>query len=126
MSLISVADFTGYINLGRGARIAALSPHPDDIALSCGGLMQALLSFNFEITLVSCFTESVYAPFIDEEMQVPAIVRAMRLTEDEQYAASINAQYIALSLNDVSLRYPDPEQWICQSPDLDETYVMLE
>ena len=116
-------DNVQLLNLSLGSSVLAISPHPDDIALSCGGLMRYLEISSVEITIVSCFTRSVYAPFALTESSSIDEICGLRQAEDQQYAQRIGAHYIALELDDTSIRYPDDEdEWICAQPQLEPVF----
>ena len=109
------------LELSQSSRVLAIAPHPDDIALSCGGLMRQLSEV--ELTLLTCFSSSLYAPFVEDAVLSAEAVRAIRTGEDREYAHRIGARYIDLGLDDVSVRFSDPEDWICVQPIVDDAYV---
>jgi len=111
------------IGLSSSSRILAVSPHPDDIALSCGGLMRLLQ--DIDITLFTCFTRSYYAPFVELKAALSDVVREIRTREDREYARQVGAKYIELGLEDVSVRFPDMAEWICKHPKKENSYVSL-
>lgn len=66
--------------------ICYLSPHPDDVALSCGGSVAADTSAGAEVTLITVFSEGPRA--------------AQRRQEDERAAAILGARLCPLELPD--------------------------
>jgi LmbE family N-acetylglucosaminyl deacetylase len=83
-------------------RTLALSPHPDDIALSLGG---AILSgfFARPILLVSFFTISKYAPFYTGDNTV-ANISKIRGLEDKAFAQSTGLYLQNMKKPDAPLR----------------------
>jgi LmbE family N-acetylglucosaminyl deacetylase len=76
-----------------------------------------------ELTFLTCFTHSLYAPFTDAAELSAEAVRAIRTAEDREYARRIGARYIDLGLEDVTVRFSDEEDWICACPVKDDAYV---
>lgn len=111
---------SGCLNIDTDGWILAVSPHPDDIALSCGGFLRTLKSAR--ISLISCFTLSIYAPLAAEGDLTPAAVQKIRRAEDEEYASRIGAERLDLGLPDVTLRYADSDLWLNEQPQRDEAY----
>lgn len=66
--------------------ICYLSPHPDDVALSCGGSVAADAAAGAEVTLITVFSEGPRA--------------AQRREEDERAAALLGARLCPLELPD--------------------------
>jgi LmbE family N-acetylglucosaminyl deacetylase len=109
------------LELSPTSHVLAIAPHPDDIALSCGGLMRRLSSI--DVTVLTCFNRSLYAPFANGVELSAETVRGIRTAEDREYARRIGATYVDLSLDDVSLRFSEEEDWVCSSPIKDAAYV---
>jgi LmbE family N-acetylglucosaminyl deacetylase len=79
-----------------------------------------------DLTLLTCFSRSLYAPFAKvAELTVP-VVQTIRTSEDEVYARKLGAHRIDLGLDDVSLRYDDYNDWLNVQPSHDETYNVLD
>ncbi len=116
-------DILGKMGLAPDSSVLAISPHPDDAALSCGGFLRCLSGV--EITLLTCFSHSIYAPFAGETPLTVESVHMIRSSEDEEYAHRINASRLDLELQDVSLRYSDYSDWLQEKPKLDETFSKL-
>jgi LmbE family N-acetylglucosaminyl deacetylase len=96
---------------GARPRVLVLSPHPDDVALSVGGLVR-LLRPEVRLTIVSVFTRSVAAPLVPRPARSPALVSDRRKSEDRAYCQKIGAHLADLDYPDVSLRgYPRGE-WL--------------
>jgi LmbE family N-acetylglucosaminyl deacetylase len=103
------------------SKILVLSPHPDDAAFSCGGLLR--LWPHADVTIVSCFTRSGYAPR-DVAHGDPNRVTTLRRREDEAYARRIGAGLVWLGFADTSCRhglacdpcaYPDEEPGLAEA-----------
>jgi LmbE family N-acetylglucosaminyl deacetylase len=78
-------------------RIALVSAHPDDIALSLGGLVRRL--GDASLVLVTCFTASCTRDRSDATETTRA-----RAAEDAAYARHIGAQFLQLPFADTSIR----------------------
>lgn len=111
------------LSLTSNRSLLAIAPHPDDIALSCGGLIRRLQGI--EITLLTCFSQSIYAPLADVNSLAREIVYKIRREEDEEYCRRNNLQRVDLKLEDVTIRYPNDTDWIQETPELDETFLAL-
>lgn len=86
-------------------QVLALSPHPDDIALSCGGSIQRVPSYR--LTILTCFTVSVWAPYASREHRTRSEIRALRIDEDHRYAGMLGAGLKTLPLPDITVRCPE-------------------
>jgi LmbE family N-acetylglucosaminyl deacetylase len=109
------------LRLSGSSRVLAVAPHPDDIALSCGGLVRRLSGV--ELRILTCFSRSLYAPFADVGELTPELVRKIRTAEDARYARRIKAMRVDLGLEDVSLTRADPDTWLCEHPIEDSAYT---
>ncbi|BBD72928.1 hypothetical protein HS1genome_1317 [Sulfodiicoccus acidiphilus] len=76
-----------------------LSPHPDDLALSIGGILSLGLLNGY--SAVTVFTESRYSP---AAMIPPSEVSAARRAEDLRYFSSLGASVTHLGFPDTSMR----------------------
>jgi LmbE family N-acetylglucosaminyl deacetylase len=86
-------------------RIAVVSPHCDDAALSIAAALHALARGGAELAILSVFTESAWAPYLPGPAEVEPITR-LRAAEDAAYARSLGARVIPLGLRDGPLRCP--------------------
>lgn len=105
------------------ASILAVSPHPDDIALSCGGLMRKLIGSN--LTLVTCFSRSSYAPEVNKQLLAVDDIYKLRCLEDKKYAARISAKRIDFMLDAASLRFKEPSLRLQECPEHEDIYYQL-
>jgi LmbE family N-acetylglucosaminyl deacetylase len=97
-------------------KIVVVSPHPDDAALSCGGLLR--MARDAHLTIVSCFTRSAYAP-LDAAHGHRSRVTELRQREDQAYAECIGADLVSLPLPDTSVRHgpaSDPDRGLDEEP----------
>jgi LmbE family N-acetylglucosaminyl deacetylase len=85
-----------------GGPLLLLSPHPDDLCFSAGGLL-ARGSHGAAQAIVA-FSRSRYAPQIPAADGDETKVSALRGAEDDRYFATIGATRMALDLPDCTLR----------------------
>jgi LmbE family N-acetylglucosaminyl deacetylase len=85
-----------------GRRIALLSPHPDDIAYSCGGLV-ARRPAGVELHMLTVFGKSKWAVKRALRRRPPELTTAQRLAEDRAYCDAAGIHYTALELPDAGL-----------------------
>lgn len=79
-------------------KVVFLSPHFDDLAYSCSGLLSAKL----ELTVINIFTSSKYAPnLLTHDSNIISQIRAL---EDRSFCSSYNLPFINLGFPDSSLR----------------------
>lgn len=78
-------------------RIAVISPHADDAALSLGGLMTRLTTA--EVSIYTCFSRSCTIDLSDS----PATT-TLRSLEDDSYASNVHARLIRFGLPDTNVR----------------------
>lgn len=85
-------------------RVTVVSPHRDDAALSAAATLDLLARRGAAVTLVSCYTRSVWAPCL-EGATVEEVTR-IRKEEDERYVRGLGGRSLGLSLDDAPLRRP--------------------
>jgi LmbE family N-acetylglucosaminyl deacetylase len=98
--LSTTADWTSGL-LGRP--VLALSPHPDDIAFSVGGLLRWLAA-RTDITLVTVFTRNVWVPNLEVSEPDEETVSRLRQAEDVRYCERVGVHRVPLGLPDAGLR----------------------
>jgi LmbE family N-acetylglucosaminyl deacetylase len=85
-------------------RIALLSPHPDDLALSIGGTLRVLAEAHaIDATIFTIFSHSQNAGQVAAHGDVAAVT-ALRRAEDESYARAIGAELRHLGFPDSTRR----------------------
>ena len=82
---------------GLTLSIAVVSPHPDDAALSIGGILARKRCSS--ISIVTCFSESCSIETTDTD-----ITTKVRLAEDEAYVEFIGARLVRLGFPDTNVR----------------------
>jgi LmbE family N-acetylglucosaminyl deacetylase len=86
-------------------KIAVVSPHRDDAALSLGLSIGAWIEAGHSVTVVNCFTRSEYAPFSDADSLHANdrlhYVTALRLREDVAWQKQYPGR---LTLHDLNLK----------------------
>jgi LmbE family N-acetylglucosaminyl deacetylase len=103
-------------------KIVVVSPHRDDAALSLGLTIQAWLAARHTVTVVNCFTRTVYAPFSDAQSlhanDRMSYVTALRLREDEvwQRLSGRGLTFVDLRLKDAPIRLRCAVDDVCQTP----------
>jgi LmbE family N-acetylglucosaminyl deacetylase len=98
--LSDAVDWTSSL-LGRP--VLALSPHPDDIAFSVGGLLRWLAA-RTDITLVTVFTRNVWVPNLELPEPDEETVSRLRQAEDVRYCERVGVRRVPLGLPDAGLR----------------------
>jgi LmbE family N-acetylglucosaminyl deacetylase len=78
-------------------RLLLIAAHPDDIALSIGGVTSRLAAA--EVLLITCFSQSCSSAVSDL-----ATVSRLRAAEDDAYAADLGFQVARLDLPDTNVR----------------------
>jgi LmbE family N-acetylglucosaminyl deacetylase len=86
----------------RGRRVACLSPHPDDIAYACGGLLAARTAGS-EIHVLTVFGRSRWAVQRSLRELAPDQISALRRDEDRAYCARAGLQLSYFAFPDASL-----------------------
>ena len=99
--------------------IIFVSPHFDDVVLSCGGMLAHLARRRADILLVTVFTAD-----LPDGMQVPPLAwelheqwgekkrpHWMRGSEEKKIAEHLGARYLWLDVLDAMYRYPTMQDW---------------
>jgi LmbE family N-acetylglucosaminyl deacetylase len=119
-----------------------VSPHPDDIALSCGGLVAGLRSRDEMVVIVTVFGGAGSSPYLTDYQRnalgfggaaigaasgdaigaapSPDAAMAGRRHEDERYAGSVGAQIVYLNLPDAVFRGYEGEAQLMGTPRPDD------
>lgn len=90
-------------------KVIFFSPHPDDIALSLGGLLGLNYNHNFFYpVLYTVYTKSNHAPYL--KIVDSVAISEIRIKEDKSYTLSIGGEYIYGEQQEGLLRgYPNIE-----------------
>lgn len=118
---------------------AFVSPHPDDIALSCGGLVASLRERGERVVIVTLFCGAGSRPALTDYQRnalgfgdgagaggaagatpSPDEAMARRRAEDERFARSIGAQIVSLELPDAVFRGYEGEPELMGTPRPDD------
>lgn len=91
-----------FIKKLKEKKLLFLSPHFDDIAISCGGLLHKISS-NCNITILNVFSISNFAPYFPEMYDINAISE-IREYEDHNFCESLNIEQINLGFKEAPLR----------------------
>ena len=96
---------------GKRRRVMVVEPHPDDAALSVGGLMLQRRA-DCEFLIVTMATQSVATTYrtLHREFFDIETVSGLRKAESEMVARLLWGRHIPLGLVDASLRY-HPQNW---------------
>lgn len=109
-----------------------LSPHPDDVALSCGGLVALLCARAENVIVATCYGGAGslrhLTPYQREALgfegrsavATPTAVMEERAREDRAYAELTGASLIALDLPDAVFRGYDGEEALMGPPRADD------
>ena len=109
-----------------------LSPHPDDVALSCGGHVAHLELRGEHVVIATCYGGAGPLPrltdfqrealgFVDHSaLMSPAAIMEERAREDRDYAASVNAELIHMDLPDAVFRGYEGEDELMGPPRADD------
>jgi LmbE family N-acetylglucosaminyl deacetylase len=109
-----------------------LSPHPDDVALSCGGLVARLQLRGEFIVIATCYGGASPVPHLTEYQREalgfaereahmsPAAVAEERAREDRAYADLVGAELIHMDLPDAVFRGYDGEDALMGPPHDDD------
>ena len=79
--------------------IMIIGAHPDDNELNCGGLTARLTARGHKVRYVS-ITNGDKGHFADQYIQDPTRLAARRLTEAQNAAAVVGADYVCLNVHD--------------------------
>lgn len=93
----------------RRRSVVVISPHPDDAALSIGGLLR-LVPFS-QLVVLTVFTGSRWAPLSDGQADIDQ-VSTTRSDEDQRYATAIGADRRDGGLPDSSARSLPDAAWM--------------
>jgi len=104
--------------MGGAASVVAVSPHPDDVALSCGGLLLEMRPLA-DVALLTVFSASRWMLGADLEPISAEAVTARRQREEQCYADLLGARLVMLDAADSSLRGYDADSE-CADHALDE------
>lgn len=93
---------------GRG--IVAVSPHPDDLALSAGGFL-SLLVRRARVSVITCFSRSLWSPYLDPASADVETISLVRRAEEEAFWKELGADGLFLDFDDAGLRgYEEKEE----------------
>jgi LmbE family N-acetylglucosaminyl deacetylase len=107
---IALARGRSVLGALRRARLFAIAPHPDDVALSIGGLVR-LVDPGLRMTVLTIFGRSAAAPGLPEERRTVDRVTAVRAAEDAAYCSALGVRLIALGWSDCAVRGYPREAW---------------
>ncbi|MEU5977801.1 PIG-L family deacetylase [Streptomyces sp. NPDC047315] len=97
-------DARGVVARLRGGRTLLVSPHPDDVAYSCGGTLAAV-GRPADATLLTVFTRSAWALQKRLRRAGPDVISARRHQEELRYCQLRGVgRYLSLGFADASLR----------------------
>lgn len=99
-------------------RVLLVAPHPDDIAYSCGGLVERHLR-DYDTTLVTVFGRSTWALPRTLRAQGPDAVSRERAEEDRRYGSGRGMPVLSWEIPDASLRGYDDETELGADPAAD-------
>lgn len=109
-----------------------LSPHPDDVALSCGGLVANLHLRGDYVVIATCYGGAGAMPHLTEYQREalgfaereahmsPAAVMEERAREDRSYAALVGAELVHMDLPDAVFRGYEGEKALMGPPRADD------
>jgi len=109
-----------------------LSPHPDDVALSCGGLLAHLQLRGEHTVIATCYGGAGPLPHLTEYQREalgfaersagmsPAAVMEERAREDRAFAESVGAELIHMDLPDAVFRGYEGEEQLMGPPRADD------
>src|SRR5689334_6642627 len=110
-----------------GSILFILSPHPDDAIISMGATAHALCAAGIQVSLITCFGNSNYAPMLDH-VDASDDISAVRHCEN-MIAASQLGLRTSLSrsfpLPDSSLRCVPESQILCHHLNLKDNLPIL-
>lgn len=94
-------EVDGLDRLRNCHRMLVLSPHPDDVAYSLGGIVEQFPQF-LDWTILTLFSRSLYVAGNHQELTVDE-VSCMREKEDKLYASRVGATLIQFGFADASV-----------------------
>jgi len=94
-----------------GDRVLLLSPHPDDVAYSIGGLIAIATrtAHAVDVSLLTVFSRSAWALPKELRRRGPAAIEAVRTAEDAAFCSAYAIAHVALGFPDSSLAGYDEE-----------------
>ena len=98
-----------------GCKVLLLSPHPDDIAYSIGGLV-ALAKGVAELSMLTVFPRSAWALPADLRSQGPDAISPVRAAEDRTFGARHGMAYHPLDFGDSSCHGYDEDGEMAADP----------
>lgn len=99
-----------------GRRAVVVSPHPDDAALSVGGLL-CRLRHSWDLTLLTLFGRSGWVRSHWSGSRSTDDISDVRAGEEQAFAARLGAEHRLLTFDDAILRGYDAETELGQSQD---------
>ncbi|GCD32758.1 2'-N-acetylparomamine deacetylase [Streptomyces chrestomyceticus JCM 4735] len=110
---------TGLIEELRDHTTLWISPHPDDVAYSCGGVLAACAG-SAPGLLLTVFTRSAWALPKRLRAAGPKVISARRAQEERRYCRARGlARYVPLGFDDASLRGYDDDTELTADPAAD-------
>lgn len=104
-----------------GDRVLLVSPHPDDVAYSIGGLLAiaARTAQPVDVSLLTVFSRSAWALPKELRRRGPAAIEVVRTAEDAAFCDAYSIAHVTLGFPDSSLAGYDEEAERRAEPDTD-------